>query len=47
MRTYRSEKKSYNGAKKECPFDAIICRVDGGFLCFESPADYKIWKSQR
>ncbi|MCK9597881.1 MAG: hypothetical protein M0R06_02500 [Sphaerochaeta sp.] len=34
-------------AKKLAPWAAKIVRVDGGFLAFESPDDYRVWKNQK
>lgn len=34
--------------KKLCEFTpAVIAKVCGGFMCFESFTDYKIWKNQK
>ena len=41
------ECKSYATAKHRCPWAALIVRVEGGFLAFESVADYKTWKGQK
>ena len=34
-------------ARKECPWASVITRVIGGYICFESKQDYKIWKKQK
>ena len=40
--------KSYNTAKRKCSFgNAIIAKTEGGFICFESEYDYKIWNNQK
>jgi hypothetical protein len=31
-------------AGKACPWAAVIAKVEGGWLCFESVADYRTWK---
>lgn len=33
-------------AKEECPWAAKIVRVKGGYMCFESVADYYTWNHQ-
>lgn len=33
-------------AKNECPWAAIITKVEGGYMCFESSGDYLIWSKQ-
>jgi len=38
--------KTYNGAKRRCPWAAVIARIYGGFIAFESVADYNTWKNQ-
>lgn len=34
------------GARKLAPWAAIIARVDGGWLAFESKKDYYQWRRQ-
>lgn len=34
-------------AKKECPWACLVIKVDGGYMCFESPVDYELWKNQK
>lgn len=34
-------------AKKAAPWAVKIVMVDGGFIAFESIADWKIWKNQK
>lgn len=34
-------------AKKECPWAAHICKVCGGYICFESHNDYNTWRKQK
>ena len=38
---------SRKAAAKECPWAAVIVKVDGGYMCFESADDYKTWKNQK
>jgi hypothetical protein len=46
MRNQFVECKSRSTAARRCPWAAVIVKVDGGFRCFESVMDYKIWKDQ-
>jgi len=39
--------KTRNQAIKAAPWAARIIKVDGGYLAFESVADYRIWLKQR
>lgn len=39
--------RTYGTAKRLCPWSAVIAKVDGGFICFESVTDYQTWKNQR
>lgn len=34
-------------AIKECPWACKVIKVQDGYMCFESPDDYKIWKNQK
>jgi hypothetical protein len=34
-------------ARKLCPWAVVIAKVEGGFICFHSVADYKKWRNQR
>jgi len=47
MRKEFVECASYGTAKRHCPWAAIIARVEGGFMAFESIQDYKTWKGQK
>lgn len=48
MRTYFAQVKTRYQAIKECPFTpSKIAKVYGGFMCFESTNDYKIWKKTK
>lgn len=39
--------KNRREAIKLCPFDGICVKVEGGWMFFESPDDYNIWRTQR
>ncbi len=44
MRVYFAEVKTRYQAIKECPFTpSNIVKVCGGFMCFESTSDYRIF----
>jgi len=47
MRTQFVEGPNRAYALKCCPWAAKIVRVDGGWMCFESVADYQTWKKQQ
>lgn len=47
MRTETVECKHRSTAKRRCPWAAVIAKVEGGFMCFESVDDYRTWKNQR
>jgi len=47
MRTVFIECKSRATAKRRCPWAALVVKAEGGYHCFESVADYRIWKGQR
>jgi hypothetical protein len=38
--------KSRETAKKRVPWAAIVTKVDGGFIAFESVVDWRDWKRQ-
>lgn len=31
----------------DCPWDAVAVEVEGGYMVFESPEDFKIWNNQK
>jgi hypothetical protein len=33
-------------AERECWWAAFIVKVEGGYWCFESYADYRTWRQQ-
>ena len=41
------EAKNKKAAQAKCPWAEKIVKVTGGYRCFESAADYKIWKAQK
>ncbi len=47
MRTQFVETNSRKQAAAECPWASKIVKVDGGYRCFESDADYQTWLAQR
>ena len=47
MKTQSNKTKSRYQAKKACPWASRTAKVCGGFMCFESVTDYKIWKNQK
>ncbi len=46
MRIVFVECKSRSTAKRLCPWAIKIVKVEGGYHCFESITDYKIWRNQ-
>lgn len=34
-------------AQRGAPWAAMIVKVEGGYMAFESRADYKTWKNQK
>jgi hypothetical protein len=38
---------SRNTAKRRCPWAAVIAKVEGGYLAFESINDYRTWRNQK
>lgn len=34
-------------ARKRAPWAAVIARCDGGWVAFESVADYHTWRAQK
>jgi hypothetical protein len=47
MRQQFTEAKTRKSASKDCPWAARVVKVDGGYMCFESEADYQTWKQQK
>ena len=47
MRRELIECKSRATAKKQAPWAAVIAKVDGGYMAWESVADYQTWCAQK
>jgi hypothetical protein len=47
MRKQFVECKRRSQAVKICPWAAVIIKVDGGYMCFESTNDADAWKAQK
>lgn len=47
MRIEYVECKSRRTARNRCPWAAVISKVNGGFMAFESIFDWKTWRKQR
>ena len=47
MRTETVICKSRSTAKRRCPWAAAIAKVEGGYIAFESRADYRVWRAQK
>ena len=47
MRTVFAENCTRRMAAREYPWAALIVKVEGGYLCFESVVDYETWKKQK
>ena len=39
--------RSYSTARRHHPSAVRVCRVYGGFACFETWTDYLIWRNQK
>lgn len=46
MRTEFLQVKTYRAAFAVAPWAAKISKVDGGYMTFESAADYETWRNQ-
>ena len=47
MRTFFAQVETRYRAIKICPFTpAHVAKVFGGYMCFESDNDYRVWKNQ-
>lgn len=46
MRTEFVESATKEDALERCPWAAVIIEVDGGWMAFESTADYEVWLRQ-
>lgn len=48
MRTFFAQVETRYQAIKNCPFTPVhIIKVFGGYMCFESDNDYRVWKNQK
>ena len=47
MRQKFIQVKTRAAAKKECPWACLCIKVTDGYMCFESPVDYELWKHQK
>jgi len=47
MKTETITAKSAAEARKIAPWAAKIVKVEGGYMAFESVADYRTWKGQK
>lgn len=47
MRRTMIDCKSRTTARRSCPWAARIARVEGGWMAFESVADYATWRRQK
>jgi len=47
MRIETIRLKTHNGAKKRAPWAAVIARIYGGFIAFESIDDFIAWKNRK
>lgn len=47
MRTQFVQVDTRKQAVDECPWAAKIVKVDCGYMCFESFADYETWRNQK
>lgn len=47
MRVKFVECKYRYQALKEYPWASKICKVCGGFVCFESYEDWRVWNNQK
>lgn len=48
MRTFFAQVETRYRAIKNCPFTpARVVKVFGGYMCFDSDNDYRVWKNQK
>ena len=47
MRKQFVEAKTRKQAADACPWASEIIKVDGGYMCFESVEDARIWRAQK
>ena len=46
MRTAIVEAANESEAYDLCPWAAVVVEVEGGWICFESVEDHRIWSMQ-
>lgn len=47
MRQQFIQTESRREAKKLAPWAAVLAKCDGGYMAFESQADYRTWRGQK
>jgi hypothetical protein len=47
MQTQFVQTDTRKAAANACPWAAVIVKVCGGYMCFESRADYATWRGQQ
>jgi hypothetical protein len=47
MRQEFIECTSRSTAARRAPWAAVIAKVEGGYIAFESSHDYRVWRAQR
>lgn len=47
MRKTFIECKSRGTAQRKAPWAAIISKVEGGYMAFESLGDWQVWRGQK
>lgn len=47
MRQAFIECKTRKQAEKAAPWYAVLVKVGGGYMAFESVQDWKVWKNQK
>ena len=47
MKKQTIEAKTAAQARKLAPWAAIVAKVEGGYIAFESVQDYTTWKNQK
>ena len=47
MRSEFVEAKTRKDALKSCPWASFLSKVNGGYMCFESYGDYRIYINQK
>lgn len=47
MRTGHIDAKTAAKAREAAPWASKVVKVEGGYIAFESLADYTVWKNQK